>query len=108
MSNHASLQMDWGLVQKTCGLKKFLAEVGQEDKNQLVVRHPNVVNIVEGANTNASSPVLKLSINIVILAKTYGKGNHYFCKEANFPMLTPVTIIETKNVSDTSEAWTTT
>ena len=51
MSNYASMQMEWKLSQNTCSLKMFLAEVGEEEKTQRVVRHDIILDIIEGATT---------------------------------------------------------
>ena len=43
--------MDWEPTQNTCGLEMFLAEVVQDEKNKVLVRYPNIIDIIKGSNT---------------------------------------------------------
>ena len=97
MSNHTSSQMEWKLAQNTCGLKIFLAEVGQDEKDQLEFRHPSIIDTIEGANTITPSLASKLSRSMRMLAETYGKENHYLCKAASLPTLTLAAMLEMTN-----------
>ena len=89
--------MEWDPVQSTCGLNIFLSYVGDDNKYQLLVRHPNIIDITQGSKTITSSLASKMSRNMRIFAETYGKDNHYLYKEASFSTLTPYNIIETVN-----------
>ena len=53
MSNYGWSHVIWEPVQNTCVLKIFLSEEGQEEKDQLVFRHPNNMEIIEETNTIA-------------------------------------------------------
>ena len=55
----------------------FLDGVSQDDKDQLVARYPNIIDIVEGANIITSSLASKLSRSMRIFAEIYDKYNHY-------------------------------
>ena len=68
-------------------------------QNQLVIRHPNIVDIIEGSNTITSLLASKLSRNVRFFAEAYDKDNHYLCNAASLPPLTPDTILETLNCS---------
>ena len=73
MSNHSALNVEWDTSQNTCGLKMFLSEEDKDDKHQLVSRHPNIIEIMEEANTIESSLASKLIRNMRMLAKTIEK-----------------------------------
>ena len=77
----------------------FLTEADQDDKNQLVFRHPNIIDNIEGANTITSLFASKLRRNMRMFTESYGKYNHYLFKEASFPALTPETILEIEHFS---------
>ena len=75
----------------------FLAEVRQDDKNQLLFINPKIIDIIEGANTISLPLASKLSRNMSMFAKSYSKGNHCFFKGASLPTLTLATILEMVN-----------
>ena len=76
----------------------FITDVGR-DKKQLMVRYPNIIDIIEGVNTITSLLALKLSRNMRMLSETHGKDRCYLCKEASLPILTPETILEIEHFS---------
>ena len=90
MSNHDSSHVEWEPAQKTFGLKTFLVEVGQDDKNQLLVRWPNTITSLLAS---------KMSRNMKMFAETNVKDNHYLCKVESLPTLISATILEIKNYS---------
>ena len=49
----------------------------EDDKLQLVVRHPSILDIIEGANTITSSLASRLNMHMRMFAETYGKDNYY-------------------------------
>ena len=97
MNNHALSHVELESSQQACGLNTFLSKACQDDKNQLVVIHPNIIDIIEGSNTITSSIASKLSRSMKMLAETYGKDNCHLYKAASFPDLTPDTILEIIN-----------
>ena len=70
MINHASSHVEWEPAQNTSSFKTFLAKVGEDDKYQLIVRYPNIIDIIEGEHTNASSLASILSSNMRFLLKS--------------------------------------
>ena len=99
MSNHASMHAEWEPAQNIFSLKTFLSEAYEDDKRQLVIRHPNIIEIIEGDNTITSSLTSRLSRNMRMFAETYVKDNQYLWKEASLPELAPKGILEIVNCS---------
>ena len=89
--------MDLEPAQNTCDLKMFLAEVGQDKKNQLLIRDPNIIDTIKGASTITSLLASKLSGNMTMFAESYGKDSHCLFKAASLTTLTPATILEMVN-----------
>ena len=63
-SNRTAMHMKWEQPQNTCGLKIFLAEVGDDGNKQQVIRHPHIIEIIEGSATITSSLTKKISKNM--------------------------------------------
>ena len=61
--------------------------------------HHNAIVTIERDNTITSSLASKLSRKMIMITTTYGKDNHYICKAASLPALTPETILEMINCS---------
>ena len=77
----------------------FLSEAGEDDKHQLVVRHPNIIDITEGAKTITSSLASRISRSMRMFAETFVNDNHYICKAASISMLTPEKVLEIEKCS---------
>lgn len=83
-----------GKSQITCSLKIFLAEVGEDNKTQLVVRHTLITCIIEGATTMNTSLTTKVSKNMRIFTEICTKGYYYICIVAVIPALKPSIIFD--------------